>query len=242
MWRARSDHRRPKSEVGRASSGRSASGSPARKAAATRSSSAWTSAPSRIPAAGSDAAVLGAAAAAAGSREDVPASSAAEQPDASTAASNRAVVVRTVHLGATTGTYGARPTAGCRLDEDHVDARLLTRLLACSRIGIGLALFAAPRTAARLWLGHEVSAGAGLLARGLGARDLALGVGQLVALDADRDVDPWMDAAIAADTADAAAALLARRDLDTRVVAGTTVAALGAAAAGLALKKALPTP
>ena len=120
-----------------------------------------------------------------------------------------------------------------------MDARLLTRLFACARIGIGLALFAAPRTAARLWLGHEVSPGAGVLARGLGARDLALGVGQLVTLDADRDVEPWMDAAIAADTADAAAVLLARRELDTRVVAGTTAAALGAAVAGWGLKRAL---
>ncbi len=123
-----------------------------------------------------------------------------------------------------------------------MDARLLTRLLACGRIGIGLALFAAPRTAARLWLGHEVSPGAGLLARGLGARDLAIGVGTLVALDGERDVDPWMDAAAAADTADGAAALLARRELDTQVVVGTAVVAFGSALAGLALKNALRAP
>lgn len=123
-----------------------------------------------------------------------------------------------------------------------MDARLLTRLLASGRIGIGLALFAAPRTAARLWLGHEVSAGAGVLARGFGARDLAIGVGQLVALDGERDVDPWMDAAVASDAADAAAVILARKQLDTRVVAGTLTMALGAAAAGLALKSALQAP
>lgn len=124
----------------------------------------------------------------------------------------------------------------------HVDTRLLTRLFASGRIGLGLALFAAPRTAARLWLGHEVSAAGGLLARGLGARDLAIGVGQLVALDDHRDVDTWLDAAIAADAADAAAAVLARDELDARVVAGTVVVALGAAAAGLALKRALAAP
>lgn len=120
-----------------------------------------------------------------------------------------------------------------------MDARLLTRLLACGRIGIGLALFAAPRTAARLWLGHDISPGAGILARGLGARDLAIGVGTLVALDGDRDVDPWMDAAAAADTADAAAALLARDEVDGKVVAGTVVVALGSALTGLALKRRL---
>ncbi len=123
-----------------------------------------------------------------------------------------------------------------------MDARLLIRLLACGRIGIGLALFAAPRTAARLWLGHEVSAGAGLLARGLGARDLAIGVGTLVALDGERDVDPWLDAAAAADTADATAALLARDDLDRQVVLGTTAVALGSAVVGMVLKSRLRHP
>lgn len=123
-----------------------------------------------------------------------------------------------------------------------MDARLLIRLLACGRVGIGLALFAAPRTAARLWLGHEVSAGAGVLARGLGARDLAIGVGQLVALDGDGDVGPWMDAAIAADTADATAAVLARNELDRAVVARTVAVALGSALSGLALERVLRAP
>lgn len=120
-----------------------------------------------------------------------------------------------------------------------MDARLLTRLLACGRIGIGLALFAAPRTAGRAWLGHEVSPAAGMMARGLGARDLAIGVGQLVALDGDRDVDPWLDAGVAADAADATAALLGRAELPPKAVAGTVAIALGAAAAGLALKQQL---
>lgn len=123
-----------------------------------------------------------------------------------------------------------------------MDARLLTRLLACGRIGIGLALFAAPRTAGRAWLGHDVTPAARLLARGLGARDLAIGVGQLVALDGDGDVDSWLDAGIAADTADATAAVLGRSELPAKAVTGTVVVALGAAAAGLALKHQLHAP
>jgi hypothetical protein len=123
--------------------------------------------------------------------------------------------------------------------EPLVDTTLLARLLACGRIGIGLALFAAPRTAARRWLGEDVGAATGVLARGIGARDLAIGVGQLVALDGDHDVEPWLDAGIAADTADATAAVLARHELGARVVAGTAAVALGAAAAGLALKQAM---
>lgn len=123
-----------------------------------------------------------------------------------------------------------------------MDPRTLIRLLACGRIGLGMALFAAPRTAARLWLGREVSPAAGVLARGLGARDLALGIGMLVAVDDDGDVDPWMDAGVVADTADAVAVLLAREHLDVRVVSGTMAVALGAAAAGLALKQSLADP
>lgn len=136
------------------------------------------------------------------------------------------------------------PAPSDHADEEPptLDPRLLTRLLACARIGLGIALFAAPRTAARTWLGAEVPPAAGVLARGLGARDLALGVGQLVTLDAHGDMDPWMDAAIASDTGDAVAALLARDSLAPRVVAGTMAMALGAAAAGLALKKSLGVP
>lgn len=136
------------------------------------------------------------------------------------------------------------PGPSDRADQEAptVDPHLLARLLAGVRIGVGIALFAAPRTASRLWLGEATSPAAGVLARGLGARDLALGVGQLVALDMDGDLDPWMDAAVVSDVGDAAAVVLARRDLEPRVVAGTVAMALGAAAAGLALKTSLQAP
>lgn len=123
-----------------------------------------------------------------------------------------------------------------------MDARLLARLLACGRVGIGLGLFAAPRTAARLWLGEDVGPRAAVLARGLGVRDLAIGVGQLVTLDEMDDPAPWLDAGIAADAADATAALLARRDLPPSAMMATVAVAAGAALTGLALKRALATP
>jgi len=120
-----------------------------------------------------------------------------------------------------------------------VDTRTIARLLACARIGIGVSLFAAPQTAASLWLGHRVTPGGALLARGLGARDVALGVGQLVALDEDGDAGPWLDAGVAADAADALGVLLARRELSSRTVIGTAAVALGAAVTGLALRQRL---
>lgn len=103
-----------------------------------------------------------------------------------------------------------------------MDTRLLARGMAAVRIGIGVALFAAPKTASRLWLGDEdLPGGAPLLARGLGARELALGTGQLVALDDGGDPAPWLDAGIASDTADAVGAVLSRRELSTRTLVGT---------------------
>lgn len=123
-----------------------------------------------------------------------------------------------------------------------MDARLLTRLLAAARIGIGGTLFAAPRTAARLWLGQDdLPPATAILARGLGARDLALGVGLLVTLDNDQDPAPWLDAGVAADTADAAAALLARKSVSGTTLAATTAVAGGAAVLGLLLKRQLAT-
>lgn len=123
-----------------------------------------------------------------------------------------------------------------------MDPRLLIRMLAYARIGLGIALFAAPRTTARRWLRREVSPAAGVLARGLGARDIVVGVGMLVTVDDGDDIDRWMDAGITADLADTAAALMARDDLEPRTVAGTMAVTLGAAGAGLALERALTDP
>ena len=94
-----------------------------------------------------------------------------------------------------------------------MNVTLPTRLLAGSRVAIGLALFLAPATTGRAWLGDVVDdAGAKMAVRGLGARDLTIGVATLAALDDDRPPLRWLEAGIVADLADAAAALLARGD------------------------------
>jgi hypothetical protein len=119
-----------------------------------------------------------------------------------------------------------------------LDARLIARILASGRIGLGVGLFAAPRTAARLWLGQDDPGASTLLARGLGARDIAIGVGQLVALD-DGDPGPWIDAGVAADAGDTAAGILGRRHVSPRSSLGTVAVAGGSALLGLWLKRAL---
>ncbi|MFA9428989.1 hypothetical protein [Egicoccus sp. AB-alg2] len=96
-----------------------------------------------------------------------------------------------------------------------MDVRLATRCLAATRIGLGLALFLAPRRVARGWIGDDADRpGAAAAVRGLGARDVALGVGMLAAIDDrqdDADLHRWIEAGIVADLADGAATLLAGR-------------------------------
>lgn len=121
-----------------------------------------------------------------------------------------------------------------------MDPRTLARTLAGSRIAIGLALFVAPAVSARTWLGDGVDdPGTRMAIRGLGARDVALGVGTLAALEADAPVHRWLEAGAAADLGDAAAAVLARRDRPPGVVAATLAVAGGAAALGIWLRGAV---
>jgi hypothetical protein len=77
-------------------------------------------------------------------------------------------------------------------------APLIARVVAAGRIGFGVALVVAPDRVTSLWLGSDAGRpGARVVTRGLGARDVALGVGALAA--ADSQLQPWVAAAIAAD-------------------------------------------
>lgn len=113
-----------------------------------------------------------------------------------------------------------------------MDIHLATRGLAAGRIALGVALFVAPRQAARGWLGRDAeTTGASAAVRGLGARDVALGVGLLAASDPGddhRDLRRWLEAGIVADVADAAATLLMGRP-DVRRGGVVALAASGAA-------------
>jgi hypothetical protein len=116
---------------------------------------------------------------------------------------------------------------------------LLARFLAAGRVLVGIALVALPDAATRRWLGDATADDPGrqIAVRGLGARDVALGVGTLVALrnraDARR-IARWLEAGVVADLADAAATAVAE-DLDAPKAPALGVA-LGAAGLGLALR------
>jgi hypothetical protein len=107
-------------------------------------------------------------------------------------------------------------------------------LLAAGRVVLGASILAAPEKITAHWLGEENAGHAAVsdLARGLAARDIALGVAVLQTLD-DAVIGPRMQAACAvADGVDAIATLLAREHLPRKGVVGTVLIAGASAAAG----------
>jgi hypothetical protein len=112
--------------------------------------------------------------------------------------------------------------------------------MAWGRVALGTALVLAPRPAGRPWFGSDVDRPAGtLLVRSLGARDLALGVGVLLALRHGTPVRGWVEGGVLADGADLVGALLAFRHLPKWGRLGIVAAAGGAAVLGRAIAPAV---
>jgi hypothetical protein len=113
-----------------------------------------------------------------------------------------------------------------------MEGRDLAVSMAGGRIAIGVVSLLAPGVVARTMTGRDGSQGATrLFARMVGARDLALGLGLLVALNRGAPVRGWLEASAVVDGIDATACLLARDHIRTLVFPG----ALGLAAAGALL-------
>ena len=115
-----------------------------------------------------------------------------------------------------------------------MDHRSIARITAAGRVAIGTALLLAPRSVTGRWIGEASRPpGAKLLARGLGGRDLILGLGVINALDrGDPRARDWVRASALADVADAGATVLAFRHLPKRARFGVLLLAGGAAVAG----------
>ena len=102
---------------------------------------------------------------------------------------------------------------------------------------VGVSLVVAPGLVGKVWLGDVArDRRARLALRSLGARDLALGVGTLHALDQGAPVRPWAQMAALGDLTDVAGAALAWNRLGTprvllTVLSAGPAAALGASAA-----------
>ena len=117
-----------------------------------------------------------------------------------------------------------------------MDHRQIARILAVARSATGAVLLAAPGAAGRRWLGGIAANPATKVAlRGLGARDLAFGLGTLRALDRGEPVAGWVRLAALGDLADATSGVLATRRLGALRTLGTVASAGAAAATGLAI-------
>jgi hypothetical protein len=113
-----------------------------------------------------------------------------------------------------------------------MEARDLAVGLAVGRIAIGVVSLLAPGLVGRAMTGREgAMGGTALFVRMVGARDLGLGLGLLLALDRGAPVRGWLEASAVVDGIDAGACLLARRHLRT----GVFPVAVGLASAGALL-------
>ncbi|MFN2555611.1 MAG: hypothetical protein ABR592_01850 [Nitriliruptorales bacterium] len=110
----------------------------------------------------------------------------------------------------------------------------LARVLAATRVGLGTLFLVAPSFVARAWVGEGAAEPAvKALARALGVRDAALGLGALIALEHGESPRGWLEASALADAGDAVATLAGWRELPTlrrwlALVASVSAAYLGA--------------
>jgi hypothetical protein len=134
--------------------------------------------------------------------------------------------------------------ARCRLGYDRgMDDATLAMSLARCRIAIGVAAVLTPGLATRVMGGRRGTAGiAPLFARMLGGRDIALGLGTVIALDRGKPVRGWLEGSALADTVDCVACVLARDEMAPSVFGAA--AGLGAASAilGTFLSRRLDPP
>lgn len=114
-----------------------------------------------------------------------------------------------------------------------IDARRCARWLSYGRIGLGVTALVAPGLPAGPWVGGAESArpSVKLLARALGGRDVALGLGPVLAMRHESPTRGWIEAGGLADAADLVGTLVAWRSLPHRtrlvmlaVIAGSLVA------------------
>lgn len=115
--------------------------------------------------------------------------------------------------------------------------------LARGRIAFGAMMLVAPKLAVRVMGGGRRSTGtAPLLARMVGGRDVALGLGTVIALDRGKPVRGWLEGSALADAVDCVACLLARSELSGNVVRATVGLGGASAVAGALLSRRLDPP
>lgn len=101
------------------------------------------------------------------------------------------------------------------------------------RIAVGTAFVLAPGLAGRSWVGRDASRpSAKVLSRAFGVRDLALGLGVVIAIDRGAPVRGWLEGSALSDAVDFCATLLGGDTVPRATRPG--VLALGAGSAAVA--------
>ena len=104
------------------------------------------------------------------------------------------------------------------------------QVLNAGRAAFGVGMVVAPGLMLRGWVGQDANLpSVKLVARTMGVRDAAIGLGTLMALENGDSVKRWLQFGIAADAVDCAATVIAARRLPTKTA--IVVAAMAAAAA-----------
>lgn len=119
--------------------------------------------------------------------------------------------------------------------------RDLARMQALGRVATGAGLTFAPRAVASAWIGPRDAgrSGTAVIVSAMGARDLALGLGQARAVSNGFGAAPWIAAGVLADATDLVATWRARDELPALGVAVTAALAAGSTLLGLWLARAV---
>ncbi len=118
----------------------------------------------------------------------------------------------------------------------------LARALGTTRLALGALALLAPQLTTKLWLGREAQAdslGARMAMRGLGGRDVAIGLGLLIALERGGPVRGWLEAGALADASDTLSTLVSTREIPRLRWFGSLLSTAGASWLGLRLASAL---
>jgi hypothetical protein len=117
-----------------------------------------------------------------------------------------------------------------------MEARERALLHARGRIAVGAAFVLFPGLAGRAWIASDAARRpVKVLARAFGGRDLALGLGIVIALDRGTPVRGWIEAGVLSDAIDTAASLLAGDSIPAAIRWPCIALGAGSAAAGAAL-------
>jgi hypothetical protein len=109
-------------------------------------------------------------------------------------------------------------------------------LHARGRIAVGAAFVLFPGLAGRMWIGSDAGRRpVKVLARAFGARDLAIGLGIVIALDRGTPARGWIEAGVLSDAIDTCASLLAGNSIPPAIRWPCVALGAGSTAAGAAL-------